>query len=81
MDGLECSWVVEVDGPSHFLQDSTKMTGSTLLKYRQLQMLGYRLVKVPYFEWNWARGDWATYLGAKLEAATRTHVQSAHSRR
>ena len=71
MGGLECTYVIEVDGPSHFLQGcahstsappraaflhtscththvhrSEKLTGSTLLKNRQLEQLGYCLVKV-----------------------------------
>ena len=74
MGGLECTYVIEVDGPSHFLQGcahstsappraaflhtscthahvhrSEKLTGSTLLKNRQLEQLGYCLVKVSRF--------------------------------
>ena len=41
---------IEVDGPSHFV--GRDPTGSTLLKRRQLQHLGWRLVSVPYWEWD-----------------------------
>ena len=32
-------------------QGSKKLKGSTLLKNRQIQRMGYRLLNVPYFEW------------------------------
>jgi len=41
---------VEVDGPSHFV--GRVPTGATLLKRRQLRHFGWRLVSVPYWEWN-----------------------------
>jgi len=41
---------VEVDGPSHFV--GRVPTGATLLKRRQLRHSGWRLVTVPYWEWN-----------------------------
>ena len=41
---------IEVDGPSHFAR--RKPTGATLLKRRQLKHLGWRLVSVPYWEWD-----------------------------
>lgn len=64
-------WLVEIDGPSHFLQDPyNRARGSTLLKRRHLQSLGYALVIIPYFEWNEqaAKGQGAcqAYLQAKL---------------
>ena len=43
---------VEVDGPSHFIGQSHQPTGATLLKHRQLRHFGWRLVSVPYWEWN-----------------------------
>ena len=43
---------IEVDGPTHFLHRSTRPSGSTILKRRQLQRAGWRLVAVPYFEWR-----------------------------
>ena len=47
------------------------MTGGTLLKNRQLRCLGYRIVKIPYFEWYAARGKHEEYLREKLTTATR----------
>jgi hypothetical protein len=49
-------WAVEVDGPTHFLGDGRTPSGSTLLKRKQLGQLGYRVVPVPFWEWNALRG-------------------------
>jgi len=67
---------VEVDGPSHFAggAEGRYPTGATLLKRRQLQHLGWRLVSVPYWEWDALRhADRSTqhrqrfeYLGSSL---------------
>ena len=43
---------VEVDGPSHFVGCSQQPNGATLLKHRQLRYFKWRLVSVPYFEWD-----------------------------
>ena len=42
---------LEVDGPTHFLQDG-KPTGSTLLRNRMLAAHGWRVAVVDYREWN-----------------------------
>jgi hypothetical protein len=44
-------WAVEFDGPSHFLACKAP-TGATLIKRRYLELLGYILVSVPYWEWD-----------------------------
>jgi hypothetical protein len=49
-DGREVA--VEVDGPSHFLGRSHRPTGSTLLKHRQIRYFEWRLLSVPYWEWE-----------------------------
>jgi hypothetical protein len=71
-------WAVEFDGPHHFLASRPGITswpqgpsptGATLLKRRHLQLLGYRLISVPYWEWHNVRGDTAaqeTYLRSKF---------------
>jgi very-short-patch-repair endonuclease len=41
---------VEVDGPSHFV--GRRPNEATLLKHRQLRHLGWRLVSIPYWEWD-----------------------------
>ena len=44
---------VEVDGPSHFIGKSKSLTGSTILKRRQVSSIdGIELVSVPYYEWD-----------------------------
>ena len=57
---MEGRAVVEVDGPAHFVQgpDGCLPLGSTVLKRRQLDALGYRVVSVPFSEWDQLRsGD------------------------
>ena len=46
--GCGSGWVVEFDGPSHFL-GCKSATGATLIKWRHLELLGYRLVSVPFW--------------------------------
>eukprot|EP00850_Spirogloea_muscicola_P018289 SM000166S02470 [mRNA] locus=s166:103071:105501:- [translate_table: standard] len=61
---------VEVDGPSHFARDTGKALGATVLKRRQLRMLGWQLVAIPFYEWEELRGEeemWR-YLQNKLAA-------------
>jgi hypothetical protein len=41
---------VEVDSPFHFIWHEP--SGATQLKRRQLRPLGWRLVSVPYWEWD-----------------------------
>jgi len=44
---------VEVDGPSHFIGRSRELTGSTILKHRQVAALdGMTVVSIPYWEWD-----------------------------
>eukprot|EP00316_Scyphosphaera_apsteinii_P026035 CAMPEP_0119299768 /NCGR_PEP_ID=MMETSP1333-20130426/1802_1 /TAXON_ID=418940 /ORGANISM="Scyphosphaera apsteinii, Strain RCC1455" /LENGTH=124 /DNA_ID=CAMNT_0007301307 /DNA_START=203 /DNA_END=577 /DNA_ORIENTATION=- len=65
---------VEVDGPTHFmLPDSNGEhvpTGKTLLKRRLLTSAGWRVVSIPYFEWNACNGNvhaQCTYLKRLLD--------------
>ena len=48
--------VLEVDGPCHFCRDSRRELGPTRSKQRLLQRLGWRVLRVPYFEWDALRG-------------------------
>jgi len=72
-DGGEQLVAIEVDGPRHFV--GHEPTGATLLKRRQLKHLGWRLVSVPYWEWDaLSHADTATqhwqrfeYLGSHLD--------------
>ena len=47
---------VEVDGPSHFLLPDSrgvrKPNGPTLLKRRLLAAAGWRVISVPFYEWD-----------------------------
>ena len=43
---------IEVDGPSHFYINSTKYTAYSKLKHRILSRMGYRVIHIPFFEWN-----------------------------
>uniref|UniRef100_A0A7S4FVH6 RAP domain-containing protein n=1 Tax=Eutreptiella gymnastica TaxID=73025 RepID=A0A7S4FVH6_9EUGL len=62
----EARVAIEVDGPSHFVKgaDGLLPSGPTLLKRRQLEAFGYRVVSVPFWEWGALRseGDEAAYL-------------------
>ena len=60
---------VEVDGPSHFLlpdgRGVRKPNGPTLLKRRLLTAAGWRVISVPFYEWDGfarARNERQTYL-------------------
>ena len=49
---------VEVDGPSHFIGRSRELTGSTILKHRQVATRdGMTVVSVPYWEWDKLKKD------------------------
>ena len=45
---------IEVDGPSRFVagQRGSDARGSSVLKRRQLRSYGYRLMSIPYWEWE-----------------------------
>ena len=47
---------IEVDGPSHFLlpdgRGVRKSNGPTLLKRRLLAAAGWKVISVPFYEWN-----------------------------
>ena len=64
-DGLD---TIEFDGSSHFLVCKTP-TGATLIKRRHLELMGYLLVRVPYWEWDEISGmdERREYLEVKLQ--------------
>jgi hypothetical protein len=52
------NFVIEVDGPSHFIGKIRDLKGSTKLKHRQVSIIdGIPIVSVPYWEWNKLRKD------------------------
>ena len=44
--------VIEVDGPFHFETYRNEPLGPTVSKRRHLELLGYRVVSVPYWTWD-----------------------------
>ena len=65
--GAAAGWVVEVNGPSHFLTCRLPV-GGTLMKRRHLALLGYTVVSLPFWEWNKLTGsdERKEYLRGKL---------------
>ena len=51
------SVALEVDGPSHFVCNTRAPTGRTLARNRLLAARGWRVVALPFFEWDACGGD------------------------
>eukprot|EP00899_Mesostigma_viride_P016486 jgi/Mesvir1/24839/Mv22077-RA.1 len=67
---------VEVDGPSHFYQDSGAITAVTLFKRRLLEKGGFRVVDIPYFDWDRLKGrlEQENYLHHKLRGVSQASM-------
>ena len=65
--GSATGWAVEFDGPSHYLRCRLPV-GGTLMKRRHLELLGYTVVSVPFWEWDQLTGsdERKEYLRGKL---------------
>jgi hypothetical protein len=65
--GAAAGWAVEFDGPSHFLTCRLPV-GGTLMKRRHLELLGYTVVSLPFWEWHQLTGndERKEYLRGKL---------------
>ena len=65
--GAAAGWAVEFDGPSHFLTCRLPV-GGTLMKRRHLELLGYTVVSLPFWEWDQLTGsdERKEYLMGKL---------------
>jgi hypothetical protein len=65
--GAAAGWAVEFDGPSHFLTCRLPV-GGTLMKWRHLELLGYTVVSLPFWEWDQLTGsdERKEYLRGKL---------------
>ncbi len=65
--GASAGWAVEFDGPSHFLTCRSPV-GGTLMKRRHLELLGYTVVSLPFWEWGQLTGsdERKEYLRGKL---------------
>jgi hypothetical protein len=64
---VAAGWAVEFDGPSHFLTCRLPV-GGTLMKRRHLELLGYNVVSLPFWEWGQMTGcnERKEYLRGKL---------------
>jgi hypothetical protein len=65
--GAAAGWAVEYDGTSHFLSCRFPV-GGTLMKRRHLELLGYTVVSLPFWEWGQLAGsdESKEYLMGKL---------------
>ena len=65
--GAAEGWAVEFDGPSHFLTCRLPV-GGTLMKRRHLELLGYTVISLPFWEWDQLAGsdERKEYLRGKL---------------
>ena len=65
--GAAAGWAVEFDGPTHFLTCMLPV-GGTLMKRRHLELLGYTVVSLPFWEWGRLTGsdERKKYLRGKL---------------
>merc|ERR1712136_470841 len=69
--GDEKPLIIEVDDPSRFYLNSLRYNGYTKLKHQMLTRSGYRVVHVPYCDWDVLgnRADATKYMRAKLKEA------------
>mmetsp|Transcript_11772 Transcript_11772/g.22697 ORF Transcript_11772/g.22697 Transcript_11772/m.22697 type:complete len:100 (-) Transcript_11772:92-391(-) len=44
--------VVEFDGPFHYCNNTRTPLGSTVMKHRHIQQMGYILVVIPFWVWD-----------------------------
>jgi very-short-patch-repair endonuclease len=64
---------VEFDGPTHYLagavDSSRALDGTSKFKERLLRNLGWKLVRVPYYEWDALRSSAGreAYLRGKIK--------------
>ncbi|XP_035507200.2 FAST kinase domain-containing protein 1, mitochondrial [Scophthalmus maximus] len=61
---------VNILKPSSFCKNSHHLKGSSLMKKRHLEILGYRVIQIPHFEWNSMElstpDAWKEYLRKKI---------------
>lgn len=53
---------MQVDGPSHFTNNTLRPLGPTLLKRQLLAARGWQMVSVPYFHWSELLSDYERQL-------------------
>jgi hypothetical protein len=63
---------VEADGLYHYDQTSQHVLGKTLLKRRQLEAMGWKVLSIPYSEWSTfdknSTAEQAQYIWTKLQS-------------
>lgn len=57
-----CVTCEQVDGPTHFTNNTLRPLGPTLLKRRLLAARGWDVVPVPYFHWSQLSGEYERQL-------------------
>lgn len=55
---------IEINGPTHYLSDGSKK-GRDYLKTKILKSSGWKIIEIPYFEWNEAKNKYE-YLDQKI---------------
>lgn len=74
---------IQGDGPSQYLGAGRRASGAARLKNRHLVLMGYKVVSVPYWEWNALNGreEKEEYmLGRLAQVKMQSAAQIAHSR-
>jgi len=44
--------IVEMNGPQHYFNGTKTLRAPSLMKYRQLEKFGYKVVLIPYYDWH-----------------------------
>ena len=43
---------IEIDGPTHLSRTTFQTLGKTLFKKHQLQLMGWKVINIRFFEWD-----------------------------
>mmetsp|Transcript_6706 Transcript_6706/g.10258 ORF Transcript_6706/g.10258 Transcript_6706/m.10258 type:complete len:865 (+) Transcript_6706:58-2652(+) len=64
--------LIEADGPSHFLHNSTSRNGPATLKKKALTNLGWKVISIPHFDWGTleTEKDQEIYLAEQLSISS-----------
>jgi len=65
---IEPNIVLELNGPSHYVNDTNKLVQRSEKKRRQLEKLGYKVRTIPYFQWWNETSNRSTYLKDMIES-------------